>query len=55
MVSVIGFYCSICHFCSEQYSFQHKEQRQGLAMATTSFMQVLCSDAILLLLWGTCG
>lgn len=43
------------HFCSEQYSFQHREQRQALAMAASSFMQVLCPDAILPLLWGMCG
>lgn len=32
-----------------------REQRQGLAMAASSFMQMLCPDAILTLLWGMCG
>lgn len=55
MVSLTGFHCSISHFCSEQYSFQQREQRQGLVMAASTFMQMLCPDAILSLLWGTCG
>lgn len=32
-----------------------REQRQGLAMAATSFTQTLCPDAVLRLLWGMCG
>lgn len=39
--TVIGFYCSISHPCLEQYIFQHREQRQGLAMAASSFMQMI--------------
>lgn len=32
-----------------------REQRQGLAVAATSFTQMLCPDAMLRLLWDTCG